>query len=555
MKNLTANTVYDADIYLRLSDDDGDKPESNSIKNQREFITEFLKSMPEIRIHAERKDDGFSGVDFFRPGIQEVLQDVRTGIINCVVVKDLSRLGRNYIETGKVLQEFADHNIRFIAINDGYDTANLQGHASTILLPIKNLINDSYSRDISVKIRSHLEVKKRKGQFVGAFAAYGYLKSPENKNQLIIDDYAAEVVRDIFRWKLEGMSQQGIADRLNDDGILSPSEYKRSLGMKYICGFKSNPQAKWSAVAVGRILKNPLYIGEMVQGKTGRPNYKIKKLMEKPENEWICVPNAHEPIISKMDFRTVNDLLCRDTRIAVQKKTVYPFSGLLFCSDCKQNMIRKTVPAGGRKYYYYSCSTNRADKTACTTHNISETLLTDAVRDCIYTHMEAVLDIEKTLQFIAALPTEGTEARKIDQQLEKLKADYDQAMRFKISAYEKFVDRLLNEDDFKQYQQVYMEKCEAIAAAISKRQEELETIMKSGSPQGEWIAHFKSFRHVDVMERKILVKIIDRIYVCEGNRIEIIFKYQNEYRAAVTYIQQYLERQVPKTALMVKEAI
>ena len=164
MKNLTAQAVYNADIYLRLSDDDGDKPESNSIKNQREFITEFLKSMPEIRIHAERKDDGFSGVDFFRPGIQEVLQDVRSGAVNCVVVKDLSRLGRNYIETGKVLQEFADHGVRFIAINDGYDTANAQGQASTILLPIKNLMNDSYSRDISVKIRSHLEVKKRKGQ-------------------------------------------------------------------------------------------------------------------------------------------------------------------------------------------------------------------------------------------------------------------------------------------------------------------------------------------------------------------------------------------------------
>ncbi|MEI3306545.1 MAG: recombinase family protein [Dysosmobacter sp.] len=137
---------------------------------------------------------------------------------------------------------------------------------------------------------------------MGAFAAYGYLKSPDDKNQLVVDDYAAEVVRDIFRWKLEGMSQQGIADRLNADGVLSPSEYKRSLGMKYISGFKSNPQAKWSAVAVGRILKNPLYIGVMVQGKTGRPNYKIKKLMEKPEDEWIRVPGAHEPIISEVDF-------------------------------------------------------------------------------------------------------------------------------------------------------------------------------------------------------------------------------------------------------------
>lgn len=429
MKNLTAQAVYNADIYLRLSDDDGDKPESNSIKNQREFITEFLKSMPEIRIHAERKDDGFSGVDFFRPGIQEVLQDVRSGAVNCVVVKDLSRLGRNYIETGKVLQEFAGHGVRFIAINDGYDTANAQGQASTILLPIKNLM------------------------------------------------------------------------------------------------------------------------------KTGRPNYKIKKLMEKPEDEWIRVPGTHEPIISEVDFRTVSGLLRRDTRIAVQKKTVYPFSGLLFCADCKQNMIRKTVPAGGKKYYYYSCSTNRADKSACTTHNISEALLMDAVRDCIHAHMETVLNIEKTLQFIAALPAEDTEARKIDRQLEKLKADYEQAMRFKMSAYEKFVDHLLNEDEFKQYQRIYTEKCEAIAAAISKRQEELDAIVQAGSPQGEWIAHFKSFRHVDVMERKILVKIIDRIYVYEGNRIEIIFKYQNEYRAAATYIEQYMERQATQAAPTVKEAV
>ena len=540
MQKNICETVYYADIYLRLSDDDGDKQESNSIRNQRDFITEFLKSMPEIRIHAERKDDGFSGVDFFRPGIQEVLKDVRSGIVNCVVVKDLSRLGRNYIETGKVLQEFAEHSIRFIAINDGYDTANLQGQASSILLPIKNLMNDSYSRDISVKIRSHLEVKKRKGEFVGAFAAYGYLKSPDNKNKLIVDEYAAAVVQDIFRWKLDGMSQQGIADRLDADGVLCPSEYKRSLGMKYIAGFKRNAQSNWSAVAVGRILKNPLYIGTMVQGKTGRPNYKIKKLVEKPQEEWICVENSHEPIISKLDFETVNKLLQTDTRIATQKKTVYPFAGLLFCADCKQNMVRKTVPANGKKYFYYICSTNRANPHMCMSHRINEKRLMDAVQNGIRSHLEAILSIEKTLAFIATLPAEDIAVKKIDRQLDKLKADYEQAMHFKMSAYESYVEHILSEAEFKQYQKVYTEKCEMIAAAITRRQEELDAISKAGSAKSEWIEHFKSFRNVDVMERKSLVKIVEQIYVHEGNRIEIIFKHHNEYRAAVAYIEQHI---------------
>lgn len=437
------------------------------------------------------------------------------------------------------MQEFADRNVRFIAINDGYDTAHLQDQASTILLPIKNLMNDSYSRDISVKIRSHLEVKKRKGEFVGAFAAYGYLKSPDNKNKLVIDEYAAAVVQDIFRWKLDGMSQQGIADRLNADGVLCPTEYKHSLGMKYVSGFKRNPQSKWSAVAVGRILKNPLYIGVMVQGKTGRPNYKIKKLLDKPQEEWISVSDAHEPIISEMDFRTVNGLLQADTRIATQQKTVYPFAGLLFCADCKQNMVRKTVPAKGKKYFYYTCSTNRADCKMCSTHSISETLLIDSVRDSIHAYLETILSIEKTLQFISTLPAEDMQAKKIDRQLDKLKADYEQTMRFKMSAYENFVDHLLSEAEFKQYQRVYTEKCEAIAAAITRRQQELDAINKAGTAQNEWIIHFKSFRNVDVMERKSLVKIVERIYVHEGNRIEVVFKHQNEYRAAVLYIEQY----------------
>lgn len=544
--------IYNAAIYARLSDDDADKgetKESDSIVNQKEYIREYLKSMPEIRVCSERADDGFSGVDFFRPGFQQMLEEVRAGEINCIVVKDLSRLGRNYIDTGKYLQEFARLGVRFIAINDGYDTANLQGQASTILLPIKNLMNDSYSRDISVKIRSHLEVKKRKGEFVGAFAGYGYMKDENDKNRLVVDEYAAEVVRDIFKWKLEGMSQQGISDRLNENGVLSPAEYKRSLGMKYHTGFKCNPHAKWAAVTVGRILRNPLYIGSTVQGKTGRPNYKIKTLAPKPQETWIVVEHTHEGIVTKEEFETVNGLMRKDMRIPSSETTVYPLSGLIFCADCKQNMVRKTVPAKGKKYLYYTCSTNRADKTACTTHNISEPQLMAAVEAAIHTHIESVINIEKTIEFIAALPEQTTGAKKVDKQIEKLKADHEQYMTFKMKTYEGFISGWIDKATYQNYTAIYNEKCVEIERAIAKRQEELDAILNAGNPKSNWIEHFKAFRFKEnLLDRACLVRLIDRILIHEGGRIEIIFKHHNEYRAALAYIEQRIKDENTKEA-------
>lgn len=557
--NNTTAGIYNAAIYVRLSDDDRDKgenTESNSIRNQKEFIREYLKSIPEIRVYAEYADDGFSGVDFFRPDFQRMMDDIRAGLINCVVVKDLSRLGRNYIETGKYLNEFTTLGVRFIAINDSYDTAHLQGQTSSILLPIRNLMNDSYSRDISIKIRSHLEVKKRKGEFVGAFAGYGYMKDSKDKNHLVIDDYAASIVRDIFHWKLDGMSQQGIADLLNENGVLSPADYKRSLGIKYHTGFKCNANSKWTAVAVGRILKNPLYIGSTVQGKSGSPNYKIKKLLPKPEKEWITVENTHEAIISEEDFRTVNGLLLKDTRIAPSETKVYPLSGLIYCADCGQTMVRKTVPVNGKKYLYYTCSTNRADRNACTTHNISESQLMSAVESAIHTHIGTIINIEKTLTIIATLPKQTHEAKKVDTQIEKLKNDYSLNMNYKMKAYENYVGGLLSERDFKAYQKIYTDRCEEIERAIQKRKAELNTILNASDAHGMWIEHFKAFRFSDnLMERACLVKLIERIIVHDGRRLEVIFKYHNEYTAALAYVESRISEVNTTESMTVQEVV
>ena len=207
---------YDADLYLRLSHEDGDKAESDSIANQRELLMDYLSSHPEIRLHEVRTDDGYSGVNYDRPGFIQMMEAVKAGEINCIIVKDFSRLGRNFIETGKYIEKiFPFMGVRFISVNDDYDSARPRTSSDNLIVPVKNLMNDAYCRDISIKIRSHLDIKRKKGQCIAPFAVYGYQKDEENKNHLVIDEKPAAVVREIFKKKLEGYSAQAIADWLN----------------------------------------------------------------------------------------------------------------------------------------------------------------------------------------------------------------------------------------------------------------------------------------------------------------------------------------------------
>ncbi len=261
---MSKNKKFLVASYLRLSREDGDKVMSDSIANQRAMITEYVNQRDDLVLTEEYIDDGYSGTNFDRPSFRRMMEAIKKKKITCVIVKDLSRLGRNYIETGRYLEHiFPMYKVRFISILDHYDNVNTTGDVDQIIVPFKNLINDAYCRDISMKIRSHFEVKRKSGQFIGSFATYGYQKDPHNKNHLIIDPYAAEIVKSIFRMKLEGKSAQHIADELNKLGVLPPSEYKRSSGLNYDCGFRCSEEPKWAAVSVQRVLSNELYTGVM----------------------------------------------------------------------------------------------------------------------------------------------------------------------------------------------------------------------------------------------------------------------------------------------------
>ena len=372
----TTTTQYQAAAYVRLSKEDmgsanGLRSESNSISNQKQLILDFVKDKADIKIVSIREDDGYTGTDYDRPDFQRMMDDIRAGVVNCVIVKDLSRFGREYINAGKYIDRlFPYYGVRLIAINDGIDTVT-RSSSDDFNIMLKNLMNDNYCRDISIKIRSQLQVKRKNGEFIGAFAPYGYCKSEEDKNKLVIDEYAATVVQDIFHWKLDGLSQDTISRKLNEMGILSPLEYKRSKGMSYKTSFKTTTKARWTPVAVRRILTNPIYVGTLIQGIRTRPNYKIKTTVVNEEDKWVIVEKAHDPIIEPRYFLLVQRLLNLDTRTSPKKTTVFPLAGLLYCSECKGPMIHKTQCADGKKYHYYLCGTHKKTGT-CSSHRISK---------------------------------------------------------------------------------------------------------------------------------------------------------------------------------------
>ena len=371
--NMKEQSKFFAAMYLRLSRDDNvkaehdssamvngvSKAESNSIGSQRELIRSFLNEQEDMELYDIYVDDGFSGSNFDRPEFNRMMKDIEAGRVNCVIVKDLSRFGRDYIEAGRYLEKiFPALGVRFIALIDHYDSISADTGERQIVIPVKILSMILLPGHFH-QGKSQLAVKRKAGECLSSFAVYGYRKSPENKNKLVVDDYAAEIVRRIFRWKIEGMAVSAIAKKLNELHILSPKEYKKSTGLNYRGGFTGGSGSQWSSSSVKRILTNEVYLGHLLQGRTEKVNYKVKKSIEKPKEEWVRVENTHEPIISDSDFEAVQNLLKADGRVSPESKSLSPFMGLLFCGDCGEQMVRRRVRYKESDKVYYICSTKK----------------------------------------------------------------------------------------------------------------------------------------------------------------------------------------------------
>lgn len=527
---LNVSEKWNAYGYLRLSHEDGDKEESNSITGQKNLIWEYFCEHPEIIVCGMKIDDGFSGSSFDRPAFQEMMADIKTGKINCIVVKDLSRFGRNYLEAGEYIEQiFPFLGVRFIAINDNYDSLNRRTASDELIIPFKNLMNEAYCRDISIKIRSQLEIKRRRGDFTGSFAVYGYRKDPENKNHLLIDEFAATVVRDIFCWKIKGVSASDIADRLNQNGILAPLDYKKSQGLHFATPFNTNICSKWNAATILRILKNPIYTGVLEQGKITTPSFKVKRRILKPRAQWNIVRGVHEAIIDQHDFELVQKVLAMDTRTSPNNFAVELFSGVVYCGECGAAMVRKSVPSGKKNYIYYVCAAHKKEKT-CHSHSLRDCILEKIILESVQRQVQSVLDIETILELTQTIFLQQTDIKKYQERLEKKNQEIGRYEKLLCSLYENLTDGLIDQEEYQRLKKTYtvllleaQKQAEAIRTEIGQ-------LKNSSIEKKEWTDQLKKYQNLTALDRAAVVCFIEKILVYKDKKVKIIYNWQNEYR-------------------------
>ena len=526
------------DLYMRLSVEDNDKLESDSIKNQRELLRAYAESHPELEVVDEYVDDGYTGTNFDRPAFSRIMQDCEAGRINCIVVKDLSRLGRNFIGMGKLMERvFPQKGIRLIAINDNYDNAKENSAADDVVVPFKNLLNDSYSRDISTKIRSQLAVKCRRGEFIGNYAPYGYQKDERNHNHLVVDDYAASVVRDIFQWRMDGMSAQRIADKLNHSGVLSPSEYKRLAAGTYRSGFRSGEKAKWQATQIIRILTNEIYLGTMVQGKRQKVNYKVKKIRDVAPENWIRVRETHEAIITQQLFDTVQEVIKLDTCAGEGQETVHLFSGIVECGSCHQSMVRRMTSKNGKRYFYLHCSTYK-NHGGCTSHIISESKLYDVVLKALQQEIAAISKIEDRLHEIDQIPRDQRKIKSFHNQIAMLEKEMEKYTELRRQLYEDMTSGIVDKEEYLEFNRTFTQKIEAAQDSQREARRQMELLLNIEVSQLPWIEMFKKYQNLQELNRRILVELIEKIIVIDKTQIVIRFRFQEQIDSVLTYCDE-----------------
>lgn len=533
----TTSIIWYIALYIRLSREDGNDV-SVSVDNQLKELNTFLEKFEGMyEVVDTYIDDGYTGTDSNRANFQRMLEDVRAKRVNCVIVRDPSRLSRNYLEAGMYMEQlFVQLNVRFISLSlPALDSFQNPEAMNSIAVPIQNVINDDFCRQTSQKIRGVFNMKRSRGEFIGAFAPFGYSKSPEDKNSLIVDEEASDTVKKIFQWFVyEGMSKNGIVKQLNTLGIQNPTAYKNSKGFKYHCRTGSDNDGLWSSRTVSTILCNEVYVGNMVQGRQRIKSYKVHEAIQVPKEEWFVVENTHEAIIDKETFERTQELQKRDTRTAPKAKTLTLFAGFLKCADCKKAMKRTNA----KDKIYYVCRTNRdKSKTACTTHSIREDVLKEAVLIAIQRQIDLVENASQIIEEINTMPDLNNKSARLEKALRTKQQELSKNSTILDSLYVDWKTGDITQEQFRRMKSKFETDAERLTQFINTIQEEIRLMEKGVKNDNPLFKTFLKYKNVKELDRNLLVCLIDTIYVHEDKHITIKFNFADTYMRVIEFVE------------------
>ena len=521
--------------YIRLSKEDlkKGKDDSNSVINQRDLLNDFYqKHIGEFESVSEYVDDGHTGTDANRENFQRLLSDVMSGKINCVVVKDLSRFARNYSDAGSLIDNlFVQMGVRFISLAENVDSYLNPDSVSSIIVPITNVMNDQYCYQTSKKIRQVFDYKRRNGQYIGSFAPYGYVKDPKDKHQLIVDPEAAEIVKLIYDLCLQGMARRSIVYHLNDHGIPSPATYRKEKGLPVN---SPSDTPLWGDKAVTLILTNPIYTGDLVQGRRRVKSYKVHQIEEVPEEEWVRVPDTHKAIIERETFEKVQSLLKRDTRRAPRTKELHLFSGFLRCADCGKSVTRSSSGQSTR----YLCSTykNRS-RTACTMHSIKHERLEAAVLFAVRQQVHLAVSYSEIIARINSAPIKKSQSFRLDDLIAAKERELAKVTRYKQSLYQDWKDGEITQQDYRDMKADYERQAVSLSDILARLTAERAELANGVNNEHHALVAFMKYQNIETLNREILIELVDHIKVYENGNISVKFKFADELRRIAEYIE------------------
>ncbi len=543
-ETVTQEKVFKTGLYVRLSIEDvRDRKDSDSIENQTYLLKQFVEERPFLQIYSIYTDNGEKGTNFDRPEFNRLMDDVKAGRVNCIVVKDLSRFGRDYLETGNYLEKiFPFLGVRFISINDNYDSFNPENSNEGLIISLKNLLNDVYTKDISKKIISTFRERQSKGEFLGAHVPYGYSRPDDGTYKLVVDEEAALVIRQIYQWKVEGLSDTTIARRLNDMGIPSPSKYKYLKGEWKNARYNNNI---WQRQAIKAITENEVYLGHKIYGKIQASLYEGKRKSRVPRDEWTIIENDHEPIIDQETFDIVHA-----TRLEVYKEfterleqnkhfenTENIFKDIAICGDCKCKLVRRRRIKNDELYYYFSCTTYETNSGyKCTRKHIVETDMIKAVYAAIRSQIDMVASVDDILRKVNSDASYENRKDNLANEIRKVKAQIERLPSLRSSLYDDYIEQLLTEQEYL-YAKIKYEKDEV---ALKDRLNELLLQQKkydqTYSYENQWLSSFRAFRDEKELTKEMVAALIETVELYADRSIQINFKFKDEYEELLDYL-------------------